>query len=536
MSTTGVKTAFKGGAMVVGGAVGLAFAFPEAVDNWKEAIKNNHVTKASQSLKDTADAILKMTRELREQFDNMRKMLVDVAEQQEQERIEMARRQREQERIEMVRHQREQERIEMARRQREKERIEMARRQREQERIEMARRQREQERIEMARRQQEQERIEMARRQQEQERIEMARRQQEQERIEMARRQQEQERIEMARRQKEQERIEKAEHKKEQERTEKAERQKEQEQQNKQTGSEPQRGNDQGDKERDQEDEESDQEDEESDQEDEESNQEDKESDQEDEERQQVDDLPNITTFEYVARVLQHDTWNEPILFINVYRPSKYLTRAKLRAFLKEFQSLLDHYRNYNNVIVAGDFNIWVDTPEFIPSRFLEFLENNNLVQQVNEPTHKKNHILDLVMSRNVDISGLSVQNDGISDHFTISFKAKPKDQEGKAVKVGLLNCRSVNNKPEMIFDLIERNNLDIFLLTETWSKDNTAFKVFTEASPEGFSFIYKSRKERRGGGVAILIRKELLKQINEMKSKKQDQDESVKRFKENEE
>ncbi|KAE8278871.1 hypothetical protein D5F01_LYC22450 [Larimichthys crocea] len=226
MSTTGVKTAFKGGAMVVGGAVGLAFAFPEAVDNWKEAIKNNHVTKASQSLKDTADAILKMTRELREQFDNMRKMLVDVAEQQEQERIEMARRQREQERIEMVRRQREQERIEMARHQQEQERIEMARRQREQERIEMARRQREQERIEMARRQREQERIEMARRQQEQERIEMARRQQEQERIEMARRQQEQERIEMARRQQEQERIEMARRQQEQERIEMARRQK----------------------------------------------------------------------------------------------------------------------------------------------------------------------------------------------------------------------------------------------------------------------------------------------------------------------
>ncbi|KAE8278865.1 hypothetical protein D5F01_LYC22444 [Larimichthys crocea] len=249
--------------VVVGGAVGLAFAFPEAVDNWKEAIKNNHVTEASQSLKDTADAILKMTRVLREQFDNMRKMLVDMAEQQEQERIEMARRQREQERIEMVRRQREQERIEMARRQREQERIEMARRQRKQERIEMARRQREKERIEMAKHQQEQERIEMAKRQRVQKRIKMARRQQEQATTEKARRQ------------------------REQKRTEKAERQKEQEQQNKQTGSEPQRGDDQVDKERDQEDEKSDQEDEE--------------SDQENEERQQNDRISDHYTISFKA-------------------------------------------------------------------------------------------------------------------------------------------------------------------------------------------------------------------------------------------
>ncbi|KAE8282664.1 hypothetical protein D5F01_LYC18051 [Larimichthys crocea] len=79
MSTTGVKTAFKGGAMVVGGAVGLAFALPEAVDSWKEAIKKNHVTEASQSLRDTADTILKMTRKLREQFDSMREMLQKLA-------------------------------------------------------------------------------------------------------------------------------------------------------------------------------------------------------------------------------------------------------------------------------------------------------------------------------------------------------------------------------------------------------------------------------------------------------------------------
>lgn len=57
---------------VAGGAVGLAFALPEAIDNWKELIKNNHVTEASQSLRDTADALLKISRTLREQLNNMK--------------------------------------------------------------------------------------------------------------------------------------------------------------------------------------------------------------------------------------------------------------------------------------------------------------------------------------------------------------------------------------------------------------------------------------------------------------------------------
>lgn len=49
----------------------MSFALPEAIDNWKDMIKNNHMTEASKSLRDTADAILKMTRTLSGQLDDM---------------------------------------------------------------------------------------------------------------------------------------------------------------------------------------------------------------------------------------------------------------------------------------------------------------------------------------------------------------------------------------------------------------------------------------------------------------------------------
>ncbi|XP_076607632.1 uncharacterized protein LOC143333471 [Chaetodon auriga] len=89
MSSAGFKTALKGGAMVVGGAVGLAFALPEAIENWKDQIEKNHVTEASQSLRNTADALLKITCNLREQLNNMKKMFDEVAkrEQEEEERL-----------------------------------------------------------------------------------------------------------------------------------------------------------------------------------------------------------------------------------------------------------------------------------------------------------------------------------------------------------------------------------------------------------------------------------------------------------------
>ncbi|KAK5856872.1 hypothetical protein PBY51_008436 [Eleginops maclovinus] len=71
-ATTGLKTALKGGGMVVGGAVGLAFSLPEAIDSWKEMIEKNHVTEASQSMRDIADAMDKMCQTLRNQFDEMK--------------------------------------------------------------------------------------------------------------------------------------------------------------------------------------------------------------------------------------------------------------------------------------------------------------------------------------------------------------------------------------------------------------------------------------------------------------------------------
>ncbi|KAI3359376.1 hypothetical protein L3Q82_002884 [Scortum barcoo] len=65
---------------VVGGAVGLAFALPEAIDSWTDQIKNNHVTKASQSLKDTSDTILKTLETLKKHFREIKEMLQKLAE------------------------------------------------------------------------------------------------------------------------------------------------------------------------------------------------------------------------------------------------------------------------------------------------------------------------------------------------------------------------------------------------------------------------------------------------------------------------
>ncbi|XP_060939743.1 uncharacterized protein LOC133017633 [Limanda limanda] len=82
ISVTGMKTVLKGGGMLVGGAIGMAFALNEAIDSWTDLIKNNNVTEASQSLRDTAEAIRKISQALKDQFKDMKQMLEKMEEEQ----------------------------------------------------------------------------------------------------------------------------------------------------------------------------------------------------------------------------------------------------------------------------------------------------------------------------------------------------------------------------------------------------------------------------------------------------------------------
>ncbi|KAJ3600699.1 hypothetical protein NHX12_031677 [Muraenolepis orangiensis] len=135
----------------------------------------------------------------------------------------------------------------------------------------------------------------------------------------------------------------------------------------------------------------------------------------------------NITTFEYVAVVLQNDEWEVPVLLVNVYFPSGY-SRGEFYYFLFDFEMLLrDINRVFDHVIFTGDFNIHVD--QGMQSKTIEFyflLKQYGLEQHVNKKTHNKGHTLDLVFTRNVDVSDLIVFDPHISDHYIVIFMSIP--------------------------------------------------------------------------------------------------------------
>lgn len=146
--------------------------------------------------------------------------------------------------------------------------------------------------------------------------------------------------------------------------------------------------------------------------------------------------------FEYVAVELEQ-TGYQPVLVIGVYRPP---SRTEFNKFLLEFKSLLRGVSAEckDGIILAGDFNIWFDKKlkDKYKTDFLSILNKNSLKQHVNSPTHKGGHTLDLVISRNVKVSDLSVRNDDIADHCSIYFNATPKPKRRK-------QCEAEENEDE---------------------------------------------------------------------------------------
>ena len=84
--------------------------------------------------------------------------------------------------------------------------------------------------------------------------------------------------------------------------------------------------------------------------------------------------------------------------------------------------------------------------------------------------------------------------------------KQKLNPKCSKMLKYGLVNARSVNNKTEIVSDFIIEHDLDVLGITETWLQSNDSFTT-NNITPSGFSIVSNPRINKRGGGVAIIIK-----------------------------
>lgn len=78
----------------------------------------------------------------------------------------------------------------------------------------------------------------------------------------------------------------------------------------------------------------------------------------------------------------------------------------------------------------------------------------------------------------------------------------------GQVINWALLNCRSIVNTP--INQLLHDNNLQVFILTETWLERATADQELRIRLANTYNFVQWARVNVRGGGVAIIFLNEL--------------------------
>ena len=71
------------------------------------------------------------------------------------------------------------------------------------------------------------------------------------------------------------------------------------------------------------------------------------------------------------------------------------------------------------------------------------------------------------------------------------------------------INCESANNKTLDLTDYISEQDIDVCCLTETWMTENDPVTA-GELCPPGYKLKSIPRKDRRGGGVAIILKQPL--------------------------
>ena len=184
--------------------------------------------------------------------------------------------------------------------------------------------------------------------------------------------------------------------------------------------------------------------------------------------------LPLQSSFECLAFKCK----SPALTILLIYRPPP----KPKSEFFTQFQDVLTSLcTTSENVIILGDLNIHVDNPScHSAAEFLQLLDCLNLQQHVKVPTHKKGHILDLVITNTVPISNPHIYSLGVSDHKIISLELlfpspcpKPKRQ------IHYRNLKNINSDA-LIQDLhhissVSATSVDLPSVTESVDFYNTS-------------------------------------------------------------
>ena len=100
-----------------------------------------------------------------------------------------------------------------------------------------------------------------------------------------------------------------------------------------------------------------------------------------------------FTSFEHkVVKVIIEN--NKSLLLISIYR----VLFVPVTVFLVEIVELFEYLiAQKDDILLAGDVNIHMETDETYANKFKDILRNFNIKQHVHFPTHVQGHTLDII-------------------------------------------------------------------------------------------------------------------------------------------
>ena len=164
-------------------------------------------------------------------------------------------------------------------------------------------------------------------------------------------------------------------------------------------------------------------------------------------------------SYEIMDVSLQVATNSDIFNLITIYRPPQsQVNKSSVADFLDEFAILLETLiTRTGQLIIIGDLNIHLDTDNANAVKFKELLNSFNLKQLVQEPTHDKRHILDLVITRtdDLDISNIRIDYSLPSDHAVVHFNINTLRPKKSSATKQHRNLKNLNTK-KLNDDLLE--------------------------------------------------------------------------------
>ena len=133
---------------------------------------------------------------------------------------------------------------------------------------------------------------------------------------------------------------------------------------------------------------------------------------------------------------------SKSLLAVSIYR----VLFVSVTTFLEEIVQFFENLVSLkDDIILAGDVNIHMDTNESNTIKFKEILNDFNIEQHVHFPSHIQGHTLDIIATfgEGPHISGVEASPYDVSHHHLIDFKVSVSP-EHKAVKE--VWCRNLKN------------------------------------------------------------------------------------------